>query len=61
MKSEMFLEIHTFSFTKMHLKMSFAKWRYFFIGPNVLNSLNVLHDRCLDYVEGAWPELVFVA
>ena len=32
-----FSEIHTFSFKKMHLKMS-AKWRQFCLGLNVMNS-----------------------
>ena len=34
--SEILIEIHTFSFKKMHLKMSSAKWRPFCIGLNVL-------------------------
>ena len=35
--SEMLIEIHTFSFKKMHLKMSSAKWRSFCLGLKVLN------------------------
>ena len=34
--SEIFSEIHKFSFKKMHLKMSSAKWRPFCLGLNVL-------------------------
>ena len=34
--SEILIEIFTFSFRKMHLKMSSGKWRPFFLGPNVL-------------------------
>ena len=34
--SEILIEVHTFSFTKMHLKMSFAKRRPFCLGLNVL-------------------------
>ena len=34
--SEFLVAIHTFSFTKMHLKMSSAKWRPFCLGLNVL-------------------------
>ena len=34
--SEMFIEIHTFSFKKIHLKMSSGKWRPFCRGLNVL-------------------------
>ena len=34
--SEIFSEIHIFSVTKMHLKVSSAKWRLFRLGLNVL-------------------------
>ena len=34
--SEILSEIHIFSFKKMHLKTSSAKWRPFCLGPNVL-------------------------
>ena len=34
--SEILIEIHTFSFQKMHLKTSSAKWRLFRLGLNVL-------------------------
>ena len=34
--SEILSEIHAFSFKKMHLKMSSAKWRPFSLGLNVL-------------------------
>ena len=34
--SEMLIGIHTFSFKKMHLKMSSGKWRPFCLGLNVL-------------------------
>ena len=34
--NETLIEIHTFSFKKMHLKMSSAKWRPFCLGSNVL-------------------------
>ena len=34
--SEILIEIHTFSFKKMHLKMSSRKWRPFCFGLNVL-------------------------
>ena len=36
--SEILSEIHTFSFKKMHLKTSSAKWRPFCLGLNVLRS-----------------------
>ena len=35
--SEMLIEIHTFSFKKIHLKMS-GKWRPFCLGLNVLKT-----------------------
>ena len=34
--SEILIGILTFSFTKMHLKISSAKWRPFYLGLNVL-------------------------
>ena len=34
--SEILIEIHAFSFKKMHLKMSSGKWRPFCLGLNVL-------------------------
>ena len=34
--SEILIEIHTFSFMEMHLKMSSGKWRSFCLGPNVI-------------------------
>ena len=38
--SEILSEIHSFSFSKMHLKMSSAKWRLFGLGLNGLKSIN---------------------
>ena len=35
--SEVLIEIHTFSFNKMHMKISSAKWRPLCLGFNVLN------------------------
>ena len=35
--SEIFIEIHTFSFKKIHLKMSFRKWCPFCRGLNMWN------------------------
>ena len=37
--SEILIEIHTFSFKKIHLKMSSAKWRPLCLGLNVLDML----------------------
>ena len=36
--NEILIEIHTFSFKKMHLKMSSGKWRTFCLGLNVLKA-----------------------
>ena len=36
--SEMLIEIHTFSFKKIHLNMSSEKWRPFYLGLNVLTA-----------------------
>ena len=35
--NEILIENHTFSFKKIHLKMSSGKWRPFCLGLNVLN------------------------
>ena len=40
--SEMLLEIQTFPFMKMHLKMLSVKWRQFYLGLNVLTDLPYL-------------------
>ena len=41
--SEILIEIRIFSFTKMGLKVSSAKWRPFCLGLNVLKNSNFLH------------------
>ena len=38
--SEILIEIYTFSFKKMHLKISFVKWRSVCLGLNVLRPDN---------------------
>ena len=38
------IEIHTFSFKKMHLKMSSAKRRPFCLGPNLLISHEIIRN-----------------
>ena len=37
---EISIEIHTFSFQEMHLKMSSSKWRPFWLGLNVLTRVS---------------------
>ena len=44
--SQILSEIHTFSFKKMHLKMSSAKWRQFRLG------LNVIRDHLMAAIVG---------
>ena len=44
--SEIWIEVHTFSFKKMHFKMS-AKWRPFCLGLNVLNSFKTKTTMCI--------------
>ena len=39
--SEILIRIQTFSFTKMHLKMSSAKWRPFCLGFNVFRAIHI--------------------
>ena len=40
--SEFLIAIQTFSFKKMHLKMSSGKWRPFCLSLNVLNQINTI-------------------
>ena len=42
--NEILITIHTFSFKKMHLKMSSAKWRPFCLGLNVYKSM-IINDE----------------
>ena len=41
--SEILIEIHTFSFKKIHLKMSFGKWRPFCLSLNVLMTSQMIY------------------
>ena len=59
--SEISIEIYTFSFKKMHFKMSSWKWRPFCLCLNVLIAPNHYLDRC-KYIDQyhrhmviAWP------
>ena len=43
--SEIFIEVYTFSFKKMHSKMSSGKWRPFYLGLNVLRQyIQIIHS-----------------
>ena len=53
---EIWSEIHTFSFKKMHLKMSSGKWRPFCIELNVLTVYSVTYQR----KHQSSPSLAFV-
>ena len=44
--NEILIDIHTFSFKKMHLKMSSAKWRPFCLGLNVLTTQWYMNIHC---------------
>ena len=48
--SEILIGIQTFSFKKMHLKMSSAKWRPFCLGLNVLNNGPISCHKCVKCV-----------
>ena len=62
--NEILIEIHTFSFKKMHLKMSSAKWRPFCLGLNVLRVANMVvcnnfyHLLSLEFM--VWCHIIFV-
>ena len=49
--SEILSEIHSFSFKKMHFKMSSAKWRLFRLGLNGRNDMNRTKDTRLMHRE----------
>ena len=53
--SEILCEIHTFSFKKMHLKMSYEKWRPFCLGLNVSTE----KMRYFDMLVELWIYLAF--
>ena len=48
--SEILITIHTFSFMKMHLKMSSAKWWPFCLGLNVLNAPTGLNKNLHNFI-----------
>ena len=51
--SEISIGIHTFSFKKIRLKMSSAKWRPFCLGLNVVNVHSIMKSTGHDSVQ--WP------
>ena len=57
---ENLIGIQTFSFKKMHLKMSSAKWRPFCLGLNVLISLLVKEDLLTEILTGLCPSFQLI-
>ena len=63
---EISIGIQTFSFKKMHLKMSSAKWRPFCLGLNVLKKVsqgcdsNTMMYPCLGYGRIPWSHSIYV-
>ena len=51
--NEILIDIQTFSFKKMRLKMSYAKWRPFCLGPNVIISQQRNLRNCSCW-HGSW-------
>ena len=58
--SELLIEIQTFSFKKMHLKMSSVKWRPFCLGLNVSNIIQNPCDNGLNAVSFTYYAFRFV-
>ena len=63
--NETSIEIHIFSFKKIHLKLSSGKWRPFCLGLNVLRSpdtgnfifcMTWAPSRCTQYSQAHWPK-----
>ena len=50
--SEILIEIHTFSFKKMYIKMSSGRWRPFSLGLNVLKFIGSWNP------ESTWPQFI---
>ena len=59
--SEMLIEFHTFSFSKIHLKMSSGKWLPFCLGLNVLTRTrrNIPITKCKTAVSPLLPHWRF--
>ena len=58
--NEILSEIHTFSFKKMHFKMSSAQWRLFRLGLNVLTDIRGWISNYIKFKNifcGEWPTL----
>ena len=53
--SEILIEILTFSFKEMRLKVSSAKWRPFCLGLNVLTVIIVTYEWIMQYINSGCP------
>ena len=57
--NEMLSETHLFSFKEMHFKMSSAKWRHFYLGPNVFGRISDgLYIYCYGYFLAGTVEMI---
>ena len=56
--SEILSRIHSFSFKKMHLKMSSAKWRVFCLGLNVLRPQSAVTCICMSALSNPMRMLI---
>ena len=57
--SEISINVLTFSFTKMRLKVSSAKWRPFCLGLNVLTHCDRVTHKCISEL-GSWLDQIMV-
>ena len=57
--SEILIEINTFSFKKMHLKMPSGKWSPFCLGLNVLKYCTKVHQPHLNHQWRYLPDLKY--
>ena len=64
--SEMWSEIHTFSFKEMHLKLSSAKWRPLWLGLymlmwyNIIQIANLMETNCISRWTEAFPATITI-
>ena len=59
---EIVIEIHTFSFKKIHLKMSSRKWRSFGLGLNVSKNCNLRARPAVScWSKDRWVNIILIA
>ena len=58
--SEIFIAIQTFSFKKMHLEMSSAKWRPFRLGLNVITLKDVDNSGLYIFFRSCWKHYTHI-